>query len=61
VCDHLEVLYDIDHEAVAAARGLGITFRRTRMPNASPELIAALCAVVAGVERDSAVGTESLA
>lgn len=52
--DHLEVLYDIDHEASAAARGLGITLRRTRMPNASAEMIAALEAVIAGVERDSA-------
>jgi ferrochelatase len=61
VCDHLEVLYDIDHEAAAAAATLGIVFRRTRMPNASPELIATLSAVVAGAERDSAVGTATLA
>jgi ferrochelatase len=53
VCDHLEVLYDIDHEAAAAARSLGITLRRTRMPNASPEMISALEAVIAGVERES--------
>jgi ferrochelatase len=51
ICDHLEVLYDIDHEAVAAAESLGMTLRRTRMPNASPELIDALVAVVAGAER----------
>lgn len=53
-CDHLEVLYDIDHEAAAAADALGMTFRRTRMPNASPRMVAALEAVVAGVERQSA-------
>lgn len=51
ICDHLEVLYDIDHEAVATAKSLGMTLRRTRMPNASPELIDALVAVVAGAER----------
>lgn len=51
VCDHLEVLYDIDHEAVARARELGITLRRTRMPNATPEFIAVLDALVAAAER----------
>ena len=55
VCDHLEVLYDIDREAATAARSLGITFRRTRMPNATPELVSTLSAVVAGAERDSAI------
>ncbi|HEX6362280.1 MAG TPA: ferrochelatase, partial [Albitalea sp.] len=56
LCDHLEVLYDIDHEAVAAARALGMTLRRTRMPNATPELIKALVAVVAGAERANRAG-----
>ncbi|HSJ64822.1 MAG TPA: ferrochelatase [Gemmatimonadaceae bacterium] len=55
VCDHLEVLYDIDHEAAAAARALGMTLRRTRMPNASPELVRTLRAVVARAERDAGV------
>ena len=49
VCDHLEVLYDIDHEAAAKATTLGMTLRRTRMPNATPELIAVLDRLVAGV------------
>ena len=51
VCDHLEVLYDIDHEAAARARALGMELRRTRMPNATPELIAVLDAIVAGADR----------
>jgi ferrochelatase len=51
VCDHLEVLYDIDHEAAAKARTLGMTLRRTRMPNATPELIAVLDAIIAGADR----------
>jgi ferrochelatase len=50
VCDHLEVLYDIDHEAAAKARTLGMALRRTRMPNATPELIAVLDAIVAGAD-----------
>jgi ferrochelatase len=41
-CDHLEVLFDIDHEARAKAESLGMELRRTRMPNASPDFIAAL-------------------
>ena len=53
VCDHLEVLFDIDHEATAKAATLGMTLRRTRMPNATPELIAVLDAIVAKAERAS--------
>ena len=51
VCDHLEVLYDIDHEAADKAAALGITLRRTRMPNATPELITVLDRLVAGVDQ----------
>jgi ferrochelatase len=46
VCDHLEVLFDIDREAVAKAAALGMTLRRTTMPNASPAMIAVLEALV---------------
>jgi protoheme ferro-lyase len=45
------VLYDIDHEAADKATALGMTLRRTRMPNATPELIAVLDALVAGADR----------
>jgi ferrochelatase len=55
VCDHLEVLYDIDHEAADKAATLGITLRRTRMPNATPELIAVLDRLVAGVDQAAPV------
>lgn len=51
VCEHLEVLYDIDHEAAHTAAALGVTLHRTRMPNATPEFIAVLDALVAGAER----------
>lgn len=46
VCDHLEVLFDIDREAVAKAAALGMTLRRTAMPNASPAMIAVLESLV---------------
>lgn len=51
VSDHLEVQFDIDHEAQQKARELGMELRRTRMPNATPELIAVLAAIVRDVER----------
>jgi len=49
VSDHLEVLYDLDIEALAAAEKLGLAFARTPSPNAHP----AFCAAVAGVIRSS--------
>ena len=55
VCDHLEVLYDIDHEAADKAAALGIALRRTRMPNATPELIAVLDRLVAGADHAAPV------
>ncbi|MFN2581710.1 MAG: ferrochelatase [Candidatus Dormibacteria bacterium] len=44
--DHLELLYDIDIAAVDEAREHGIEMRRIAMPNAAPDLIRALAAVV---------------
>ena len=46
LADHLEILYDIDVAACDEARALGVEMRRIEMPNASPELIRALAAVV---------------
>ncbi len=46
VADHLEVLYDLDIEAKALAEEAGIAFSRTRMPNADPEYLDVLAAVV---------------
>jgi ferrochelatase len=42
LCDHLEVLYDIDIEAKRRAEELGMELWRTEMPNTDPLLIAAL-------------------
>jgi len=50
IADHLEILYDIDVEAVERARSLGMTLRRTDLPNASPELIETLVRVVERAE-----------
>lgn len=44
--DHLEVLYDVDIEAVEKARSLGMSLARTEMPNASAPLVRALSAIV---------------
>lgn len=50
VSDHLEVLYDLDVEARAAADAIGLAFTRTPSPNADPRF----CATVAGVIRSHA-------
>ncbi|HEV2141110.1 MAG TPA: ferrochelatase [Candidatus Dormibacteraeota bacterium] len=47
VADHLEILYDLDVEAQDFARARGISLRRTRSFNASPDFIDALAQVVA--------------
>ena len=47
VSDHLEVMYDIDYEARRRAESLGMTLRRTRMPNADPAFVRVLASVVA--------------
>jgi ferrochelatase len=46
VCDHTEILFDIDVQAAAAARKGGVTLRRTESLNTSPTFIAALEAIV---------------
>lgn len=51
VCDHLEILYDLDVEAKQKADSLGITYRRTRLPNARPDFVAALTNICARAVR----------
>lgn len=46
VCDHVEVLYDIDVECQALARRLGIQLERTRSLNDDPGLVGAVATVV---------------
>ena len=50
VCDHTEVLFDIDVQAQAAARAEGLTLRRTESLNTSPVLIRALADLVRRTE-----------
>jgi len=52
VCDHVEILYDIDVEYQALAKRLGIQLERTASLNDDPGLVAA----VAGVVRAAAAG-----
>ncbi len=54
VADHLEVLYDLDIEARAAATAAGIEFTRTRSPNTDPGFLDAVASVV---QRSLAVTT----
>ena len=46
VCDHTEILFDIDVQAAAAAREAGVELRRTESLNTSPTFIRALRALV---------------
>jgi ferrochelatase len=46
VSDHLEILYDLDIEASARARELGIAFARTDVPNDDMRVLGALADVV---------------
>lgn len=50
VSDHLEILYDLDIEAVEKARALGMVLRRTQLPNASAAFVRTLAAVVRDAE-----------
>ncbi len=42
VCDHLEILFDIDITAMQAAEGLGVGLSRIEMPNDSPDFVEVL-------------------
>lgn len=46
VSDHLEIRWDIDHEAQDKARELGLRLARIEMPNADPVFVAGLAGIV---------------
>jgi protoporphyrin/coproporphyrin ferrochelatase len=46
VSDHLEIRWDIDHDATDRARELGMRLERIEMPNADPAFVAALAGLV---------------
>ena len=49
VCDHTEILFDIDVQAAREAARLGVALRRTESLNTSPTLIRALADLVRGL------------
>jgi ferrochelatase len=59
VSDHLEILWDIDIESKVKAAKLGMILHRTELPNAKPEFIRTLAAVVAGAEQVPTTVSES--
>ena len=46
VCDHLEILFDIDIAAMQAAAGLGVRLSRIEMPNDSADFVETLFDIV---------------
>ena len=46
VADHLEIRWDLDHEAAEKAQELGLSFARIEMPNADPRFVAVLAGLV---------------
>lgn len=54
VSDHLEIFYDIDHEARSRADALGMTLRRTPMPNGDPDFVHLLAAIATEAATPSA-------
>jgi ferrochelatase len=46
VADHLEIRWDLDHEAMEKAKELGLGFGRIEMPNADPAFVRVLAGLV---------------
>jgi ferrochelatase len=46
ICDHVEVLYDLDHEAAAVCRGIGLTMTRAHTVNDDPGFLDMMADVV---------------
>ncbi len=46
VADHLEIRWDLDHEAAEKARELGLEFARIEMPDADPAFVSVLAGLV---------------
>jgi protoporphyrin/coproporphyrin ferrochelatase len=46
VADHLEIRWDLDHEAAEKAQELGLEFARIEMPNADPRFVSVLAGLV---------------
>jgi ferrochelatase len=46
VCDHVEVLYDLDHEAAAVCRKIGLTMVRAEAVNDDPRFLDTMAGAV---------------
>ncbi|HVL69757.1 MAG TPA: ferrochelatase [Vicinamibacterales bacterium] len=57
ICDHIEVLYDLDVEAAAVARELGLPLARAASVNDDPDFVEALAGAVEQVAARYAAGT----
>jgi ferrochelatase len=53
VCDHVEVLYDLDIEAKNSAEGAGVSLFRTCSPNDHPTFIQMMADVITGKLREA--------
>lgn len=56
VCDHLEILYDIDVEAKQRAAELGMRLERTELPNADPAFIRSIADVISRAAEGASSG-----
>ncbi len=58
VSEHLEILYDVDVEAMKLASELGMKLHRTELPNNSPQFIQSLASLVTKrLEKTAATAT----
>jgi ferrochelatase len=53
VCEHVEILYDIDIVYQNLARELGVQLERIEMLNADPEMIRGLAGLVRGAAQEA--------
>jgi protoporphyrin/coproporphyrin ferrochelatase len=56
VCDHIEVLYDLDHEAAAVAQEIGLAVTRAEAVNDDPQFLDMMTDVVLTTFRRYATG-----
>jgi ferrochelatase len=56
LCDHIEVLYDLDHEAAAVCRELGLAMQRAETVNDDPLFLDMLADVVLSTARRYTAG-----
>jgi ferrochelatase len=56
VCDHIEVLYDLDREAAEVARESGVALARAEAVNADPRFVEMMAEVVIATVRRYATG-----